>query len=165
MSERDGGTHVGPGAGRTLRVLSSELEVKAGAETGLGFGMFRSSFPPGAGMPFLHVHRGYDEAFYVIEGQVRFQLGMREIHTGAGSAVLVPAGVPHCFVNTGTGNVDSIVVTAPAVAVTLVEEVGAVPAGDLDRLAELFERHDSQLLERRPTGRAEADHTGAVPRA
>jgi mannose-6-phosphate isomerase-like protein (cupin superfamily) len=141
---------VGPGAGRSVRVLSSALEVKAGAETGLRFGMFRSSFPPGTGMPFLHLHRSYEEAFYVIEGEVRFQLATNEIHASAGSAVLIPAGVPHCFRNTGAGNVDWIVVTAPALAVTLIEEVGAIAPGDLDLLAELFERHDSELLERHP---------------
>jgi mannose-6-phosphate isomerase-like protein (cupin superfamily) len=150
MPVSDGGLHVGPGEARRLRVLSSALEVKAGAEAGLSFGMFRSSFPPGTGMPFLHVHRSYEEAFYVVEGQVRFQLGTNEIHAGAGSAVLVPAGVPHCFRNSGPGNVDWIVVTAPADAVALIEEVAASTPGDLDRMAELFERYDSELLETHP---------------
>jgi mannose-6-phosphate isomerase-like protein (cupin superfamily) len=150
MPASDRGVHIGAGGGRSLRVLASELEVKAGAEAGLSFGMFRSSFPPGTGMPFLHVHRSYEEAFYVLEGRVQFQLGMNEIYAGAGSAVLVPAGVPHCFRNTGPGNVDWIVVTAPADAVALIEEVGAIAPGDLDRVAQLFERHDSELLERHP---------------
>jgi mannose-6-phosphate isomerase-like protein (cupin superfamily) len=146
----DGGVHVGPGGGRSLRVLSSALEVKAGAETGLSFGMFRSSFPPGTGMPFLHLHRSYEEAFYVLDGEVQFQLGSEEVHASAGSAILVPPGTPHCFRNVGAGDVRWLVVTAPALGVAMIEEVAAVPPGDFDQMVELFERHDSELLERHP---------------
>jgi hypothetical protein len=32
----------------------------------------------------------------------------------------------------------------------LIEEVGAVPKGDIDALAALLDRYDSDLLERRP---------------
>jgi mannose-6-phosphate isomerase-like protein (cupin superfamily) len=150
MPQRERAVHVGAGEGRCLRVLSSLLEVKAGAEAELSFGMFESSFPPGTGMPFLHLHRSYEEAFYVLEGEVQFQLGSDEEHAGPGSAILIPAGVPHCFRNVGSGDVRWLVVTAPAEAVTLIEEAGAVAPGDLDRLAELFDRYDSELLERHP---------------
>ena len=130
-------------------MLSSQLEIKAGAEQGLGFGLFESSFPPGTGMPFLHLHRRYEEGFYVLEGEVQFQLGPEEAHAGPGSAILIPAGVPHCFRNVGAGDVRWLVVAAPPDAVTLIEKAGEV-VPDLDRLAELFERYDSELLERRP---------------
>jgi Cupin domain len=72
------------------------------------------------------------------------------LRVGPGGAILVPAGVPHCFRNIGSGDVRWLVVAAPAVAVTFIEEVGAVAPGDFDRLVELFDRHDSELLERRP---------------
>jgi mannose-6-phosphate isomerase-like protein (cupin superfamily) len=150
MLASNGGAHVGAGEGRSVRVLSSRLEVKAGQDAGLSFGMFRSSFPPGTGMPFLHLHRSYEEAFYVLKGDVQFQLAANDIRASAGSTVLVPAGVPHCFRNTGAADVEWIVVAAPAVAVTAIEEVGQVVPGDLDGLAEILERHDSELLERHP---------------
>jgi mannose-6-phosphate isomerase-like protein (cupin superfamily) len=150
MPQREWGTHVGAGEGRCLHVLSSQLEVKAGAEAQLSFGLFESSFPPGTGMPFLHLHRSYEEGFYVLEGEVQFQLGSEEVHAGPGSAILIPAGVPHCFRNVGTGDVRWLVVTAPPDAVTLIEEAGTVLPGDLDRLAEIFDRYDSELLERHP---------------
>jgi mannose-6-phosphate isomerase-like protein (cupin superfamily) len=144
------GIHVGLGEGRALRVLSSQLEVKAGADAGLRFGMFHSSFPPGAGMPLLHVHHSYEEAFYLLEGQVQFQLGSSDVHASAGSAILVPAGVPHCFRNSGGDDVAWMVVGAPAAAVTLIEEAGAVGPGQLDLMEEIMGRHDSELLERHP---------------
>jgi mannose-6-phosphate isomerase-like protein (cupin superfamily) len=150
MLRRSGGMHVGAGEGRSLRVLASRLEIKAGADAGLSFGLFESVFPPGAGMPFLHLHRSYEEAFYVIEGDVRFQLGADELDAGPGSAVLVPAGVPHCFRNDGSTDVRWFVVAAPAAAVTAIEEAAAVAPGDLEHLVEIFDRHDSELLEHRP---------------
>jgi mannose-6-phosphate isomerase-like protein (cupin superfamily) len=146
----ESGVHVGRGEGRALRVMASQLEVKAGAEAGLGFGMFLSSFPPGTGMPLLHVHHSYEEAFHVLEGEVQFVLGDQEVHATPGSTVLVPAGVPHCFRNVGPGDVSWLVVGAPAAAVTAIEEAGQVPPGELDRMKELFARHDSELLEEQP---------------
>jgi mannose-6-phosphate isomerase-like protein (cupin superfamily) len=146
----ESGIHVQPGERRSLRVLGSQLEVIAGAEARLSFGMFLSSFPPGAGMPFLHVHHSYEEAFYVLEGHVQFQLGSDDVRAGPGSAVLVPAGVAHCFRNVGAGDVTWLVVGAPAAAVTAVEEVATLGRGDLDGLIDLFGRHDSELIETRP---------------
>jgi mannose-6-phosphate isomerase-like protein (cupin superfamily) len=150
MLQTNGGIHVGAGDGRSLRVLASQLEIKAGAEAELSFGMFESLFPPGAGMPFLHLHRSYQEAFYVVEGEVQFQLGSAEVHATPGSAILVPAGVPHCFRAIGSTDVRWLVVAAPAAAVTAIEEAAAVAPGDLDRLVEIFDRHDSELLEHHP---------------
>jgi mannose-6-phosphate isomerase-like protein (cupin superfamily) len=150
MLQHNGGIHVAAGEGRSLRVLASRLEIKAGAEAGLSFGIFESVFPPGAGMPFLHLHRSYEEAFCVIEGEVQFQLGADELHAGPGSAVLVPPGVAHCFRNVGSTDARWLVVAAPPAAVTAIEEAAAVAPGDLDHLVEIFDRHDSELLERRP---------------
>lgn len=144
------GIHVGPGEGRLLRALASQIEVKAGEDAGLRFGIFRSTFPPGAGMPFLHVHRSADEAFCILRGEVQFQLGAQEIRARAGSAVLIPAGVPHCFRNVGTDDVEQIVVSSDARLVAAVEALAQVAPGDIDAVAELHERYDSELLERHP---------------
>jgi hypothetical protein len=55
--------------------------------------------------------------------------------------------VTHCFRNVGAGDADWVVATTPARAVTMIEELAALAPGELDRLAEALERHDSQLLE------------------
>ena len=145
-----GARHIGPGEGGCSRVFASELEVKAGHDDGLSFGLFRSTFPRGGGMPFLHLHRTYEEAFYLIQGEVEFQIADEQVRAVPGSAVLIPPGAPHCFRNVGEGDADWIVITTPPVAVQLIEGVGSVAPGDVDALARLFERYDSELLERRP---------------
>jgi hypothetical protein len=49
----------------------------------------------------LHVHHADDEAWHVIAGALRFRFADREVTAGAGSTVLVPAGVAHTFGNAG----------------------------------------------------------------
>jgi mannose-6-phosphate isomerase-like protein (cupin superfamily) len=144
------GFHFGPGEGRLLRVLNSRLEIKVGEEAGLSLGMFHSTFPSGTGMPLLHLHRNHTEIFYVLEGELQFQLGDEEIHPRAGSTIVVPPRTPHCFRNAGSGDVRWLVIGSPAATITAIEEAGALPPGDIDAMAALFERYDSVLLERRP---------------
>lgn len=56
-----------------------EVVVRAGAE------------PP------LHVHAREDEAWFVLEGEILFQRGHERITAPAGTAVLLPRGIPHGF--------------------------------------------------------------------
>ena len=56
--------------------------------------------PPGGG-PKLHRHP-YEEVFVIQEGTVKFTAGAETMEVSAGRAVVVPAGVPHKFVNSGT---------------------------------------------------------------
>jgi mannose-6-phosphate isomerase-like protein (cupin superfamily) len=62
--------------------------------------------PPGAGerlvpaggrRPPAHVHPDRTEAFWVLEGEVEFELDGRLTAAAAGSFVLVPGGVAHTF--------------------------------------------------------------------
>jgi mannose-6-phosphate isomerase-like protein (cupin superfamily) len=55
---------------------------------------------PGSG-PALHRHP-YDEVWILDEGEVTFTAGDETLTAGPGSIVVVPAGTPHQFKNTGT---------------------------------------------------------------
>ena len=57
--------------------------------------------PPGGGA-VLHTHP-YQEVFITLEGNATFTVGDETIEVGAGQIVVAPAGVPHKFVNSGTG--------------------------------------------------------------
>ena len=61
---------------------------------------------PGRG-PSLHRH-DYDEVFIVQEGQATMTAGDKEIVATAGDIVVVPAGMPHAFVNSGEGRLRQI---------------------------------------------------------
>jgi quercetin dioxygenase-like cupin family protein len=56
---------------------------------------------PGFGGPPLH-HHDFDETFYVIKGELTFQLGDELFTRKAGELVLAPRGVPHTYANPRT---------------------------------------------------------------
>jgi mannose-6-phosphate isomerase-like protein (cupin superfamily) len=62
--------------------------------------------PPGGG-PKLHRHP-YEEVFVVQEGSATFTAGDEEIEVSGGQVVVVPAGVAHKFVNSGTGRLRQV---------------------------------------------------------
>lgn len=62
--------------------------------------------PPGSG-PKLH-QPPYEEVFVVQEGAVTFTAGEDVIGASAGQVVVVPAGVPHKFMNSGAGRLRQI---------------------------------------------------------
>lgn len=76
------------------------LNVFEGAERGVQMSFILDRSEPGRG-PALHRHP-YDEIWVLDEGQVSFTAGDRTLTAGPGSVVIVPAGTPHGFTNTGT---------------------------------------------------------------
>jgi quercetin dioxygenase-like cupin family protein len=48
-------------------------------------------------MPPLHLHRGDDESFYVLEGEITLFIGDQRITVDAGHAALAPSGIPHTY--------------------------------------------------------------------
>jgi mannose-6-phosphate isomerase-like protein (cupin superfamily) len=61
---------------------------------------------PGEG-PRLHRH-AYEEIFVVLEGEARDTLGSETVDARAGQVLIVQPGVPHKFVNSGTGRLRQI---------------------------------------------------------
>ncbi len=57
--------------------------------------------PAGDHAPPLHSHPHTDEAFYIAEGEMTFQLGDREMVAGAGAFVFIPRGMVHTAWNSG----------------------------------------------------------------
>ncbi len=67
----------------------------------VGVSFFLVDSPPGGGA-MLHTHP-YEEIFLTLEGEATFTVGDATIEVSAGQIVVAPAGVPHKFVNSGTG--------------------------------------------------------------
>ena len=72
-----------------------------GYHLGAGVSFIVVDAPPGSG-PRLHRHP-YEEVFVVQKGTATFTAGDEVIEACGGQVVVVPAGVPHKFVNSGTG--------------------------------------------------------------
>ena len=73
---------------------------------GVDASFFLVDSPPGGGSR-LHTHP-YEEIFVTLEGEATFTVGDATIEAGAGQIVVAPAGVPHKFVNSGTGTLRQV---------------------------------------------------------
>jgi mannose-6-phosphate isomerase-like protein (cupin superfamily) len=62
--------------------------------------------PPGRGVR-LHKHP-YKEIFILHEGTAAFTVGPASLEAHAGQIIIVPAEMPHKFVNTGNGRLSQI---------------------------------------------------------
>jgi len=91
----------------------------------------------------LHVHHADDEAWYVLEGVLRFRIGESEYEAGPGGAVLAPKGTPHAYGNARRGKAARyLLVTTPKI-LALVQALHEPGAGNY---AEIFRAYDSELL-------------------
>ena len=61
-----------------------------------------SAVPPGFPGPVRHRHDRMTDVFYVLEGELTFDLGGEQHTLGPGAFVLVPPGVVHTFANHGS---------------------------------------------------------------
>jgi uncharacterized cupin superfamily protein len=102
--------------------------------------------PPATAGPPLHLHRTWDEAFYVLEGELTFLIDGRTTSAPAGSFVFVPRGILHTFWNENTEPAKQLTVFTPAGIEDYFEEVTQVMAtgGDdtLEAAIALMEKHD-----------------------
>lgn len=91
----------------------------------------------------LHVHHADDEAWYVLEGELRFQIGDEIREAGPHNAVLAPKGTPHAYGNATPGlRARYLLVMTPKIR-ALVQALHEPGAGDY---AAIFRAHDSELL-------------------
>lgn len=124
---------VGPGEGETIQgPVGGPLTFKVrGAETNGTLTAFENVVAPKEGPP-LHTHANEDEAWYVIEGQLRFKLDEEISSAPAGSFVFVPRGTKHCFQNTGEAPARILVLFTPAGMERFFDRLESLPDGPLD---------------------------------
>jgi quercetin dioxygenase-like cupin family protein len=116
-----------PDTGSTLDVLGVPHIYKAMAtDTGHQFSAWESIVPPGAGAP-AHTHTREDEAFYVLGGEVLFEVegAADPLRLGTGGFLFAPRNRRHAYRNIG------------AVAARLL--VFAIPGAGLDRMFAAFD--------------------------
>jgi quercetin dioxygenase-like cupin family protein len=75
---------------------------------------FELALSPDGHVPGAHVHPEQQERFHVLEGTMKFRLGLRRIVAEAGDTVVVPAGRVHRFANGGDTTARCRVEVVPA---------------------------------------------------
>ena len=82
------------------------FELEGSRYGNAGVSVILVDLPPGEG-PKLHMHP-YEEVFIIQEGHANYTIGSTTLEASAGQIAIVPAGVPHKFVNSGTGRLRQV---------------------------------------------------------
>jgi quercetin dioxygenase-like cupin family protein len=102
--------------------------------------------PAATAGPPLHLHRNWDEAFYVLEGEMTFLIDGLTSAAPAGSFVFIPRGIEHTFWNESAAPAKQLTVFTPAGIEAYFEDVTRVMAAGGDDTIEaataLMEKHD-----------------------
>jgi quercetin dioxygenase-like cupin family protein len=96
---------------------------------------FDLALAPGGAVPVAHVHPIQTERFAVVEGRMRFRVGLRRRFAGPGEVVEVAPGVVHSFANAGADEALVHVEVRPALAMEqmLADVVAMAQAGRMTR--------------------------------
>ena len=103
-----------PTEGRTIAVVGDVYHfLVTGKETNGKYAMWEAIVPPGGGPP-PHIHSREEEGFYILEGEITFQIGEKQVLAVAGMFANMPAGTPHSFKNVSGKPAKMIISVAPA---------------------------------------------------
>jgi len=132
------------GEGEKLEVMGAQVRFLCQPDkTDRGWSLMETVLPFNAGPP-LHEHP-WDEAYYVVDGDVRFTLGDKTTVFGAGDFIYAPAGTLHAFQGASAQRPARVLVfDAPAAAEGFfrdaAREVKEMPR-DLAKVPAIGERH------------------------
>src|SRR5712671_502271 len=103
-----------PIEGRTIAVVGDVYRFLAtGEDTNGKYALWEAIVPPGGGPP-PHVHSREEEGFYILEGEITFQIGEERIVATAGMFANMPVGTPHSFKNESDRPAKMLISVAPA---------------------------------------------------
>jgi quercetin dioxygenase-like cupin family protein len=139
---------VRQGEGEALSVMGAAVRFLCPADkTGQSWSMMEVTLPRHAGPP-AHEHP-WDEAYYVVAGEVRFALNGREVMTKAGDFLYAPGGTPHAFQGASEEPARVLIFDAPAHAESFFREVDRevkeMPR-DLAKVPEIGQRHQIRFV-------------------
>jgi quercetin dioxygenase-like cupin family protein len=113
-----------PGRGSSYWVLGDLYTFKAvGEDTGNAYALVEIVVQPQNATP-PHIHSREDEAFYIQEGELEFQLGEQTIVATAGTFVHSPKGQLHRYANIGSKPAKTLCWVMPAGFEKFFAEVG-----------------------------------------
>jgi quercetin dioxygenase-like cupin family protein len=147
-------THTGEGEARWWFTTLAEIKVTA-QQTGGLLSIIEITEPPNAAGP-LHVHHREDEGFWILEGDVTFEVGETTIRASAGDFAFGPRDIPHRY-TVGPSGCRMLFIIAPGGFEDLVRDM-SVPAGsrtlppvsdeepDWEHVAAVAKAHGCELL-------------------
>ena len=145
-----------PDEGRTIAVVGDVYRFMAtGEDTNGKYAMWEAIVPPGGGPP-PHVHSREEECFFVLEGEITFQVGEDRVVATAGTFANMPVGTPHSFKNESSVTAKMIITIAPAgleqmffeVGIALLQGATTAPAptkADIDKMLSVADKYGVEI--------------------
>lgn len=90
-----------------------------------------------------HIHHADDEAFYVLDGQLAFELDGENLTVDAGGATMIPKGTVHTWWNPSSAPCRYLIVMSRRIQ-ELISQLHA--PGETRRPAEIFRAYDSEIV-------------------
>jgi mannose-6-phosphate isomerase-like protein (cupin superfamily) len=139
--------------GNTLNVLGMPLRFLCDAQdTNGAWSLMEEDIPIGHGPP-PHRH-DWDEAYYVIEGALDFEMDGELVRIGRGDFVNLPRNTVHAFKGASPSPARVLIFAAPAHSSAFFEEVNRevrrVP-DDLAKVPVIGRRHGIEFMPARPS--------------
>ncbi|MGB9107188.1 MAG: cupin domain-containing protein [Telluria sp.] len=131
-----------------LNVLGTQLRLVCPAEkTKQAWSLMEAVLPKYSGPP-PHFHP-WDEAYYIVKGNVRFSLNGNELFAGPGDFVLAPGGTVHGFEGISEEDARMLIFDAPAHSAAFFREIDQqvrqIP-DDLAKMPAIGARHNLQFV-------------------
>jgi mannose-6-phosphate isomerase-like protein (cupin superfamily) len=142
----------GPGEGRNSAPAPGVVfSLKSGAaDTDGAWTLFEYSAPPGFPGPPAHWHKATEEAFFVLEGTVRFEIDDDTIDVPAGGYARIPPGTVHRFFNPTDARCTFLGLCVPGGLERYFDELTDLMAGepswppaDMSPVLALMAKHDT----------------------
>lgn len=138
---------VRPGEGRSVDLGVVSMRVLAGGQVVPGGSFTLAEFSGAGAGPWTvpHVHRGFEESFFVLDGAFSFTIGAQTVEATAGMYLLVPRETKHGIV-AGEGGGRFLTLMVPGGLEKMFFELGTLPPNavrDPAARAAISARYDS----------------------
>jgi mannose-6-phosphate isomerase-like protein (cupin superfamily) len=126
----------------------NHLLFKAQAAGGDGtLSLSETTIAPAFPGPPLHVHRGFTDCFYVLEGTLGLRLSEETVEAGPGTFATVPPGNAHTFFNPGVDPVRVVNLMVPCGFEAYIKELSALGSPPTPEVAlEIGSRYDIEVV-------------------
>ena len=125
---------LGPGEGEPVggnRIKAARPELSA----------MEFEIQPGGGVQ-PHFHKGHSDSFYVLEGEVEFQVGYKVVSGTSGTYMLAPPNVVHSFRNVSATPARVFNLHTPGGFAEYRRELEALREKGIEPDDAFFEQHD-----------------------
>ena len=138
---------VRPGEGRSVDLGVVAMRVLAAGEAVTGKSFTLAEFSGAGAGPWTvpHVHRGFEESFFILEGNFSFTIGEKVIEATAGMYLLVPRETTHT-ITAADGGGRFLTLMVPGGLEDMFFELGTLPPNaisDPATRAAISARYDS----------------------